>query len=157
MRFYVPEIRSAGTIEQTASLDPQIVLGQPPEFVDFNHPLEVKAKANLSSSDIVVTGQVKTTIGFVCARCLENFDQPVAADFQQVFGLDLNEFDIINDIREAVFIDLPLTPVCKQNCQGLCPSCGKNKNLGSCQCKLAQSRASDLGSKWDALKKFRYK
>ena len=88
---------------------------------------------------------------------MENFDQFVASDFEQVFGLELEEFDLTNDIREAVFIDLPLTPVCKEECLGLCFSCGKNKNLSSCECKVANPKASDFGSKWDALKKIRYK
>jgi uncharacterized protein len=154
MRFFVSEIRNTGHIERSAKLDPRLVLGSPPEYVAFQYPLDVSVKCSLSTSDVVISGQISTRIGFVCARCLENFERAVSLDFQQVFGLDLEEFDVTEDIREAVYIDLPLTPICREGCLGLCPMCGKNRNQSDCSCKPADSR-SKTGFKWDILKEFR--
>ena len=43
--------------------------------------------------------------------------------------LDLGEV-----IREQVLLGLPLKPLCREDCQGLCPRCGKNRNAGPCGC-----------------------
>ena len=39
-----------------------------------------------------------------------------------------------NELREAVMLDLPAQPLCSEQCQGLCPQCGKNLNEGACDC-----------------------
>ena len=43
--------------------------------------------------------------------------------------LDLGEV-----VREQVLLGLPLKPLCREDCQGLCPRCGKNRNAGPCGC-----------------------
>ena len=43
--------------------------------------------------------------------------------------------DLDPDIREEIILDYPLSPLCKPECKGLCPKCGKNVNEGKCSCK----------------------
>lgn len=151
MRFLVSEIRNAGRLERNESIDPALLLGKPPEFVQFRHPLQVSASAVLTGNDIVVSGRVSTRLNFTCGRCLEEFDKAYAADFQQVFSADQKEIDISADVQEVVFIDLPLIPVCRDDCKGLCSSCGRNKNVQDCGCKTVPENP-----KWSALKEFRF-
>ncbi len=151
MHFSVSEIRSAGRLERDESLDPTPILGNPPEFVSFRYPLKVMASAMMTGSDIVVSANVATTLRFICGRCLEPYERPFKADFQQVFSSDLKEIDISNDIQEVVYIDLPITPVCKEDCKGLCSNCGKNRNELECKCEFAS-----MDSKWDGLNRIRF-
>lgn len=54
-------------------------------------------------------------------------------------------------IREQIILELPIQPVCKEECKGLCPHCGQNWNEGDCSCKEAEP----VASAWEALKAFR--
>jgi uncharacterized protein len=71
-----------------------------------------------------------------CSRCLEEFE----SDFKKVIALNypVDKSDpVINlepDIREEIIIDYPLKPLCKPDCKGLCPKCGRNLNEGNCSC-----------------------
>jgi uncharacterized protein len=152
VRFLVADIRNAGRVHQTESYsDPQVILGKSPEYTTFRHPLEVEATADMAEADIVVSGRTSLTVGFSCARCLEDFERTFKSEFSQVYTSDQNEIDLTSEIKEAIYIDMPLTPVCRESCKGLCPVCGVNKNQVVCQCQPAQKKSS-----WDALKEFRF-
>ncbi len=51
--------------------------------------------------------------------------------------------------REAILLDLPLAPLCREDCAGLCPTCGIDLNEGACDC--APSTADPRWSALDAL------
>ena len=153
MRFLVSEVRNAGRIERSEVVEPVGYLGKPPEYVHFEHPLNLFATAVMTGGDVVVSGRVSTTLGFTCGRCLENFRKPYSAAFQQVFSAEQKEIDIAADVQEVVFVDLPLIPVCRDDCKGLCAICGKNKNIAECDCKKKDTQE---GPKWGALKEFRF-
>jgi uncharacterized protein len=105
---------------------------------------------------LTVTGLVTLEASFTCGRCLEEFPQsinldmdirlmpetelPQAAEFElkdedmDVYYYDRDEIDLDPFIYEEVLLNMPLRPVCKDNCQGLCGICGKNRNLETCNC-----------------------
>ncbi|MDP2726237.1 MAG: DUF177 domain-containing protein [Dehalococcoidia bacterium] len=111
-----------------------------------------------SVRSILVTGKMKALVEMSCGRCLESFHQVVAFDFQEDYypvvdmssgaSLPLPEDstlfiigpDHVLSLREALrqytLLALPMKPVCKEDCQGLCPQCGVNRNLGPCQCPV---------------------
>jgi len=104
----------------------------------------------------------------LCARCLEPVRQHLAGDFDLIFrpeGVDnqTGEHAITEDeteigyyeesgllledaVREQVLLNLPGRALCQQDCQGLCPHCGTNRNLASCDCT---EKPSD--PRWGAL------
>lgn len=45
------------------------------------------------------------------------------------------QIDLAIGIREAIILSQPIMQICKDDCKGLCPVCGKNLNTGSCSCK----------------------
>jgi uncharacterized protein len=45
-----------------------------------------------------------------------------------------SQLDMAIGIREAIVLAIPIAPVCKDDCQGLCPICGKRRNQHSCSC-----------------------
>ena len=105
--------------------------------------------------DAVVEGiLVRGTLGFTveqpCARCLEpqrfTFEADVAELFMDPSRLEEGEehdpgYELLDDltaidlsvlVRDALVVDLPLRGLCREDCQGLCPVCGADRNLTDC-------------------------
>ncbi len=60
---------------------------------------------------------------------VELTDREVVVGYHDGVRLDLGEV-----VREQLFLSLPLKRLCREDCRGLCPSCGKNRNVGECGC-----------------------
>ncbi len=104
---------------------------------------------------VYIKGGVKGEIYLECVRCLEVFSRHVDISFDRVYTpvfeikeevelrkSDLkvdfyreNVIDIHHLILEEIYLDIPMKPLCKPNCKGLCPVCGKNLNKEVCHCK----------------------
>jgi uncharacterized protein len=104
-----------------------------------------------------LVGGVKTTLELGCSRCLESFTQPVDAQFdlryqphalntgegeREIEEDDLStafyendEIDLGQLMREQFYLSLPMKPLCRDDCNGLCPVCGTNLNRAMCDCK----------------------
>lgn len=82
-----------------------------------------------------------------CSRCLSAIEQTVSSRFSELYHYpretapqeanfipeDLN-LDFSEVVREDMLLSLPLQPLCRPDCKGLCPNCGKNWNEGPCDC-----------------------
>jgi uncharacterized protein len=140
-------------------------------------PLAVKGTAELvawSEGDVRIQGRYTVEMSAQCDRCLgraqfaldEGFDlfyrpmSVIARDeeveideseteigFYQNDGIELDEI-----LREQVLLGLPMQRVCRENCLGICPACGKNRNEGPCGCKT--DAAND---RWGALRNLNLK
>jgi uncharacterized protein len=106
--------------------------------------------------DIRLRAHLTGEFAQLCARCLEPVQQPLSADFDLVFrpaaaDADARERAITEDeteigyyeesgllledaVREQVLLTLPGRSLCQADCKGLCPHCGLNRNLASCEC-----------------------
>src|SRR3954470_5911423 len=104
-----------------------------------------------------VSGRVTTKLQLECGRCLEAFDIPVDGAFElryvpapsategderQVNEEDLttafykeDSIDLGELMHEQFVLALPMKPLCSEECQGLCATCGTNLNKGTCECK----------------------
>jgi len=69
-------------------------------------------------------------------------------DEVQVLSNDSTHVDLAEDVRQFVVLGLPQKMLCREDCAGLCPSCGLNLNLGKCECKNDES-----DSRWSELQK----
>jgi uncharacterized protein len=118
---------------------------------------------------------MSTEVEVACARCLEPVRQDVARTFELLYRprgsdagkeelsvtaveADIGYYDgdglLLEDVlREQVLLAIPLKVVCREECKGLCPTCGKNLNEGGCQCSpaMADPRWSALESLKDKL------
>jgi DUF177 domain-containing protein len=124
--------------------------------------------------DIRLNGELATRLELLCARCLEPVAQDVTRKFDLLYrplGTDAGNEELsvtvaeaevgyyqgdgllLEDaIREQVLLAVPLKVVCREDCKGLCPTCGKNRNTEPCSC------APPLGDpRWSALKDIREK
>jgi uncharacterized protein len=112
-----------------------------------------------------LAGTVSARFPFVCDRCGEGYDGELEGDLTLVVlakatpGLDpeeseeivvlppgSQEIDLADKVREALLLDLPIRLLCREDCRGLCPSCGANLNAGDCGCDAAAD------PRWSALR-----
>ncbi|HKY78505.1 MAG TPA: DUF177 domain-containing protein [Anaerolineales bacterium] len=81
-----------------------------------------------------------------CARCLDEFELPVATEFTELYAFDErsvtesqlllpanHQIDLAPIGREYLLLDMPITPLCRAGCNGLCPVCGINRNRERCE------------------------
>ena len=113
---------------------------------------------------LFVTGRVQGDADLQCARCLEELRSEVsvrvcelyagpgheAQDDEDVYRLEGTEIDLEPMVRDAVTLALPLNPLCRRDCKGLCASCGTDLNHGACDCK-----DDDMDPRWAALSDLR--
>lgn len=135
MRLLVSKIRSFHTLSEDAEYEPNRFLGTPPAFVKFLNPIYVHAQATLTNADILVETKVSTVISYNCARCLNDFDSSFTDSFQSLHSIDQESIDLTAEIKEAILVDTPIRALCRENCQGICATCGHNKNTEPCSCE----------------------
>ena len=124
---------------------------------EFELP-ELRFPDDLVLSDVVGTARFsRTPQGLVadvmvsartpgeCSRCLDAFDQAIATQFTELYAFDErstteahllvpsnHQIDLSPLVREYMILDLPMNPLCRKDCEGLCPVCGINRNHESC-------------------------
>jgi uncharacterized protein len=117
----------------------------------------VELRAERLAAEVRIRGRFIVEVEVPCSRCLEPVLFPIAAEFDQFYesnaehplqgeialqekdteiGFFSGDFIDVNDIvREQILLALPMKPICREDCKGLCPYCGKNRNLDSCNCE----------------------
>jgi uncharacterized protein len=134
-------------------------------------PVDLDVEIHKDATKVRVTGRVATTLQLDCSRCVEPFDIPLDAAFdalflpavanagageQEVADEDLGvsfykdeTLDLADLMREQFYLALPMKPLCRPDCKGLCPVCGINRNRETCTC---QTEWTD--PRLDVLKRF---
>lgn len=112
---------------------------------------------NVDGRYVLVTGKVTGIVTLECSRCLAPFTEAVEAPFEaqcdiRTFHLlaeglpvaegeeitavfDANSADLWELARQAIVLHLPMRPLCRPDCKGLCPYCGTNLNETQCDCQ----------------------
>ncbi len=118
--------------------------------------VEVDARLEWVSDGILATGTATGPWVAECRRCLAVVTGDVTATFQELFEprpregesylLAGDRIDLGPMAREALLLDLPLAPLCREGCAGLCPTCGADLNAGPCGCPPAP-----VDPRWEAL------
>jgi uncharacterized protein len=123
-------------------------------------PVEASGDAELLAvvMEIRIRGHLATRIEVACDRCLEPASVPVETDFDLIYqpaasapqhdevkveGQDTEigfyegqGLELIDVLREQILLSVPMQRVCREDCKGICPVCGQNRNLVACQCHL---------------------
>ncbi|WP_165061538.1 DUF177 domain-containing protein [Adlercreutzia sp. ZJ154] len=119
----------------------------------FDKPLHWQVDITNTGGALLVAGTVEGTARGICARCLEDAVFDVVGEIEGYFlipgveadldDIDEDEFDtlpaddvldMVPLIEAALILEMPLVPVCTEDCKGLCAKCGKNLNEGECDC-----------------------
>jgi uncharacterized protein len=130
-------------------------------------PVEVDLKATSVGDDsILVRGRLTTRVVLECRRCLKDVEQDVDVHVDLLFA-DMgaeeqeeaegeiypipgrgDELDLAGAVREQLLLNVPEYALCREDCRGLCPQCGADRNESECDCVSEPARGP-----WDALKK----
>ncbi len=127
---------------------------------------QVHLSIQLLGKDYHITGELFAPLVLECSRCLEPFRHPLNLNLswmvRRVAALSLEEelpdgdFEILPEtqeldftarIRENIIFNLPVKPLCRPDCRGLCPFCGQNLNIQECSC-----RREAVDPRWDGLR-----
>jgi uncharacterized protein len=135
--------------------------------------IEIDCQLYRVNHEVVVQGCLSSAACLACSRCAEDFELPFSVALDAIY-LPLHDssserakelekgvadvyfyaderLDIAEMVRDKLLLSIPQQPHCMAGCKGLCPSCGVNRNVVSCQC--AEEK---LGSPFELLKGLRF-
>jgi uncharacterized protein len=138
--------------------------------VPLEGPIGADFEIRRLGNELQVEGTVRATLRLQCSRCLAPFSLPVVGNVEAAFGppaqvldgehqhelaedeLEVEPLvggaaDLRGIIAEQIHLSLPLKPLCREDCPGICPHCGRPGSPADCGCAPA---AGD--PRWEALK-----
>ena len=137
-----------------------------PQDIQAKGPVKYALHASLAGRDLLVTGRAEVSLLSPCAVCLEETEYRLANEeiCIHVENVPMDGFyDLTGDIRENLLLNMPMRIKCRENCKGLCPSCGANLNEGECSCgkKKVRGKKKDSPGKgentdWSALDQLKF-
>lgn len=153
LRFSVPALEKS-PVTLRGELGPEFLdLEADPVFAPTG-PVTYELTGKLVSGGALVTGRCAARLRAACGRCLRDFDFPLEARPELFFELAAGqeELEVADDIRAELLLELPMNPVCRPDCRGLCPNCGADLNRGDCGCAAVADRPDSPWGALDALK-----
>jgi len=133
-----------------------------------NSLVQGKVRLMRTNRSILVKGELATGVELTCSRCLGSFRCPLKMNLEDeyyptadvdtgvaialpdepgCFTIDRQHvLDLTDAVRQYALLAIPMKPLCKEDCAGLCPFCGHNLNRGPCGCspKAADPRWAEL-------------
>jgi uncharacterized protein len=129
-------------------------------YPDTNFQGKIRSKVRLArfNDTITLSGVTEATVVMECGRCGQPYSNPLSLPMETVFSpqertetpggkdeqLEMEELgrytysghtiNLGEFVREQILLALPMVPLCRPDCRGLCVRCGKNLNLESCNC-----------------------
>ena len=144
-------------------------LGSLDERVRLAEPASVKGQVRRAGPGVFVNGHIETRARVACDRCLKDVELPVSADFNlqyipgsvyessevaelteeemSVSVFDGEAIDVDEIVKEQILLAVPTRMLCREDCKGICPECGIDKNTGECDCGT-----NEIDPRWAALK-----
>ena len=133
-------------------------------------PVQGEVELQRTPGSIVVKGALHTNVELSCSRCLSQFTYEITLNFEEeyiptvdvlsgaplpppeeagAFTIDGHHvIDLTEAIRQYTVLAIPMKPLCKEECAGLCPSCGQNLNQETCDCPV-----QEIDPRWSELTK----
>lgn len=133
---------------------------------NFRSRVEVDARLEKTSRQLILRTSIHTEALFQCDRCLKDFNEPLNAEYSMVYIYQEDEtgaydpeevsvispdtvcIDLAEDVRQIILLSVPLKLLCGDTCKGLCPRCGCDLNTRTCSC--TQEQITD--PRWQGLK-----
>lgn len=128
--------------------------------LEFSGPVQYDLTVKNVGEGVMAQGKVVARFTFPCSRCLNRFTFVVEGRIDELFRPDPKAKHSINDgvieltpvAEQAIFINLPVKTLCRDDCRGLCPVCGCDLNKSQCECRpeAAPSPFAKLKDLFDA-------
>ena len=132
---------------------------------EMKGPLEAHLDVQEAGHDVLVRGTLEGEAELACRRCLSVVNTPIReevallfregvseaeAEAEEIYALPAkgSELDLTNALREHLVLAVPEFAICRDECKGLCPSCGTNLNENTCSCE-----PEHVDHRWAALLK----
>jgi len=103
-------------------------------------------RLNRTPQGVIAEGDFEGNVQAECVRCLDTFDQPLHTTFQELYSFkghptsepsmlvpEDGNIDFAPLVREYLLVEIPINPICRPDCKGLCIICGENLNLTTCE------------------------
>lgn len=147
-------LRHPGATRHVEAVVPPAELGVHDQRVAGDVQVDVTATSSIDG--VVVHGTARTPWRTQCRRCLADVAGIAISEIDEVFQhqpRDVDSLEIAGDqidlapvVREYVLLDLPDAPLCRDDCAGICPDCGADRNENPCDCA-----STVLDPRWSAL------
>lgn len=142
--------------------DPDLLSAEEGSFLES---VVVDVRVESSGKTYSARGRVKTLLQLTCSRCLKSFTYPIDTQFYATLvdaswedDYSQTEDDFVfydNDgtadlgplVNEIIVTEIPMAPLCHEECQGLCSTCGCDLNTTTCSC-----RDQVIDPRWEKLK-----
>lgn len=164
LKINIDEIGGGLTLKESiaAAAFPEVKAMQEAGELSFAGPITFELSLKKLEDIIIIDGVLKGEARMNCGRCLNDYTQSIESDFKfkgvpaaqietrnekeielleddlDSFAYNGNTLDLREVLQEQVILALPLACVCREDCKGLCPSCGVDLNQGSCDCDNRQ-------------------
>jgi uncharacterized protein len=135
-------LRRPGTQRAVRVEVPADGLSAPTALVREGEAVLVDVVLESLTDGITVDGDVRTTWAGTCRRCLGPAGGELRTEVHELYQqhpMDDEAFELTGDhldlrpmVRELVLVELPLAPLCRRGCRGLCPVCGADRNDTDC-------------------------
>ncbi len=157
MKIRIEEIKDtekdAAFVEEVSEINAELARTGVIDY-QFQGAVPVNVHYYRLGADLFFRGQFAGRVAGTCARCLANYPFSLHKEFtfilkphaEQAAGEELaeedlslsfyqgDEVDLAPLVREAMILSLPTRPLCSDECRGLCPHCGANRNVRACGC-----------------------
>ncbi len=131
------------------------------ETVDFQGIVRI----NRTPQGLLFQGEFNARESEQCVRCLARFWQPLQGEFEELYAFhparnsgtydrtvseselilpDDANVDLAPLVRETLLLDVPISPLCRPDCKGLCPECGADLNVSPCEHALKRAESGSL-------------
>jgi uncharacterized protein len=140
--------------------------------VILNGPVNVTGSVRRSGAEVIVNGSLSSLVSVECDRCLKTVGLPISAKFSVDYitgrdyessqaaeltadDLDVSVFDgeaidVDELVKEQILLSVPDHALCREDCKGICSTCGADLNAGACNCEQIE-----IDPRWEALKKLK--
>lgn len=110
----------------------------------FHSPVSITGTLTISGKSAFVIGEIEYKLDALCSRCLKETLYESVVDFDEEFTEDKTVedayiysrglVDLTEMVREKIILSMPVSVLCKEDCKGICPTCGANLNETNCNC-----------------------
>lgn len=133
----------------------------------FADPVKVQATLEKRTKHVYLTAEISTAGAFTCDRCLDEFRREIRTSYSILYKFgsegvpkpgeqeiayihpDTSFVDVAEDVRQCSILAVSQKLLCREDCKGLCPTCGINRNRATCKCE-----AEEVDPRWQGLRKF---